>query len=275
MKELFCLFILSVSLLPASARLPSLYGDGWVGCYAVHEANGYDFMMGCTGELLLIPKNRSKDHVAIINQIKIDCGIEELLPDGSTVLKKTRVSSLSADKEATRNIDKIVIRGTTTGDAVFELYVEQSRGIVSLGGRVVDAGKLTEHPLRFTVRASIPNVYRDVELYEKSELREFAKLSRRDYMEVRRIDHSKVVLSNDDAEQMDGDALTGSGIEQIEMRLSYYEGRRFYFTASRESGIAVSSPRNPGAWYHGMTLHWCADSKKDPEGRGRLNFWIK
>jgi len=269
------LVIAVVVVLPAFGELPFIESGEWRGYYAVHEAQRYDFIYKHDGEMLLIPKKRDKEGVAVANRIKLEYGIEEMRPDGTTVFKQTRSGSLEAEHGATDKIDRIVVRGTTTGDAVYELVIEESRDVVSVGGRVVEVGSLTEHPLRFMVRVTLPNVYRRVEVHDRDDERDFDKRTRRDYLEVVRIDHSKVSLTNDDTAVMDGAQLTGSGVEEIEMRLSYYEGRRFFFAASRNSGIAIANARSPGPWYEGMLLHWTTDPSKDRDGSGRLNFWIK
>lgn len=267
------LFVLMA--LPLCADLPFIPSGDWQGYFAVHEAQRYDFSFRNDGEMTLIPKKRDKEWVAVANRIRIEYGIEELQPDGAAVLKQTRRGSLVSEQEATDEIDKLVIRGTVTGEAVYELVIEQSRDVVSVGGRVVDAGGLTTHPLRFVVRVSVPNVYRRLEVHDRDEQRDFERLSRRDYMEVVRLDHSKLSLSTDDTDAMDCHELTGSGVESVEMRMSYYEGRRFFFHAGRGSGMAIAEDRSPGAWYEGMTLVWTRDTAQDPDGAARLNLWVK
>ena len=223
---------------------------------------------------MLTPVRKNREPVAKAKRIKIEYGIEELQPDGSAVFKQARRGAVESDQDADDDLDKVVFRGTTSGDAVFELVIEQSRDIISIGGRVLEKGELTEHPLRFTLRAHLPNVYEQISIDDQDDRKAFDKRTRRDYMELMRIDHSKVALDNDDSGLAECEKLTGSGIEEIEMRLSYYD-RRLYFTADRNSGIALSNDRRPGPWYEGMTLHWTPDAAKDPGHKARFNLWIK
>lgn len=274
MNARLCISVLLISLTSATAELPYIESGDWRGFHARHESQRYTFSIRNDGEILLTPVRRNREPVAKAKRIKIEYGIEELQPDGSAVFKQARREALEAEQEADDEIDKLVIRGTTSGDAVFEMVIEQSRDIVSVGGRVVDRGELTEHPLRFAVRAHLPNVYEQISIDDRADEKAFNKRTRRDYMQLVRIDHSKVELDHDNTEKADCDKLTGSGIEEIEMRLSYYD-RRFFFAASRGSGIALSNNRRPGPWYEGMTLHWTRDATKDPEARGRLKFWVK
>jgi len=275
MNAWICLSFAVATLSVACAELPFIEKGDLRGCFAMHKSQRYEFVFMHDGEMWLVPKRRSREPVAKDNRIKLEYGIEELQPDGTAVFKQTRQGSLESEQEADDELNKVVIRGTTTGDAVYELVLEQSRDIVSIGGHVVDAGSLTKQPLRFTVRAHLPNVYRRVSIDDRDEEKEFEKQTRRDYMELVRIDHSKLSLTNDDSEKMDAGQITGSGIEEIEMRLSYYEGRRFFFTASRNSGIAISNDRSMGPWYEGMTLHWTADAALDPEHKGRFSLCVK
>lgn len=263
-----------VSPIPAHAQLPHIESGEWRGYHALHEAQRYTFTIRNDGEMTLIPTRRSRQEVAKAKRIKLEYGIEELRPDGTTVFKQARRESLESEQDAGKKIDKVVFRGTTTGNAVFEVVVEESRDIISIGGRVVDVGDLTEHPLRFTVRAHLPNVYEGVSIEDRDDEKAFDRRTRGDYMELVRLDRSKVSLDHDDCEDAKPDELTGSGIEEIEMRLSYYE-RRFFFTAGRNSGIALSNIRRPGPWYEGMTLHWATDTHRDPQHRARLRLWIK
>lgn len=258
----------------AAAELPILLGDEWVGCFAVHEGRKYDFSMLAQGPMELSPKRRGRESVAEMNRIGIRFGIEEVMPDGKVVMKAIEKRSLSSEQDATRKLSRLVVRGKSTGDAVFELVIEQSRDVVSLGGRVVDPGALNGRELRFAIRLSIPNVYRRVELDGKQDEREFARLTQRDYLELTRMDRSRVRLTHGDDETLDAEKVNGSGIEQVEMRLSYYDGRRFHFAASKGSCIEVAAARGLKPWYEGMTLHWRPDAKKDPGGNSRLRLSV-
>jgi len=263
------------AVLPAAAELPILAHRDLHGYYAIHETQRYVFAMECDGTIQIIPRKRDKEWVAVANRIRLEYGIEELQPEGKVVFKQTRFGSLESEHEATDDIDRLVIRGVATGDAVYELVIEQSRDVFSIGGRVVDPGGLTEHPVRFVLRVSLPNVYRRTQAGDRDGQREFEKLTRRDYIELIRLDGSRQQLTHDDNQPLDGEALSGAGLESIEMRVSYYEGRRFFFAATKESGMMIGEDRSPGAWYEGMMLIWTTDPTKDPGGEGRLSFWVK
>lgn len=275
MKGWFACVIWLFVLALARAELPSLNDEKWLGYFAVHKGQRYDFLMEATGKMFLIPRLRSKDQVADLNQIKIHYGIEEVLPNGKTVFKEINLSSLSSQQTATKEIQRQLVRGRVTGDAEFELVIEQSRDVVSLGGRVANPGKLTKYPLRFTLRLVIPNVYRTAEISMKDEAREFEKRIRGDYMEFTRVDGRKGKLDASDRGLMDASEVSGKGIEQMEMRISYFDGRRFYFQSSKHAVMTVSDGGDARPWYEGMTLQWLPDPAADADGRARLSFCVK
>ena len=64
---------------------------------------------------------------------------------------------ISAADPATDKLTKVVIRGKSEGTASLEITVEQSRGIIFLGGRILDPG-LFKNPLRCSFTATFPNV---------------------------------------------------------------------------------------------------------------------
>lgn len=262
-------------MISARSELPALADKEWMGYFAVHESQRYDFLMQATGQMRLIPRHRDKEQVTDLNQIKIHYGIEEVLPNGTTVFKETHLSSLSSEQAPTKEIRRQLVRGRSTGDAEFELVVEQSRDVMSLGGRVIRAGKLTKYPLRFALRLVIPNVYRTAELSMKDDAREFEQRIRGDYMELRRVDGNKDKLDARDRGLMNAEEVSGKGIEQVEMRISYFEGRRFYFQSSKNAVIMVSDSGDARPWYEGMTLQWLPDTVADADGRARLSFCVK
>lgn len=260
----------------AAAELPLLHDDPWLGCFAVHEGKSYDFCMrAAKGEMWMIPRQRDKDPVAELNRIRIHYGIEELLPDGSTVFKEIDCRSMTSEQAATVELARQVVRGKVTGGAEFELVLEQARDVVSLGGRVLGVGKLTKHPLRFVLRVVIPNVYRSVERHEKDEKRAFAKRTRSDAMELKRLDGSVVRMDSRDDEVLDGANASGKGLERAELRLSYYEGRRLCFGNSQDAAMWVSSDGIARPWYEGMNLHWSPDVASDKAGQARLHLCVK
>lgn len=275
MKGWFACAIWVFVLASARAELPALNDEKWLGYFAVHQGQRYDFLMEATGKMFLVPRLRGKEQVTDLNQIKIHYGIEEVLPNGKTVFKAINLTSLSSQQTATKDIRRQTVCGRATGGAEFELVIEQARDVISLGGKVVNPGKLKKHPLRFALRLVIPNVYRTAEFSMKDEAREFEKRIRGDYMEFTRVDGREGKLDASDRGLMDAAEVSGKGIEQMEMRISYFDGRRFYFQSSKNAVMTVYDGGDARPWYEGMTLQWLPDPAADADGRARLSFCVK
>lgn len=257
------------------AALPQLDEDDWEGCFAVYESQRYDLSVGTDGEIWLIPKQRDKDHVAKDNRIRIYWGIEEVKDGGKTVLKAIDEGSLESEQEATDDFEKLVIRGEATGNSKFELVIEESRGEIAIGGRVLDAGKLTEHPLRFTVRANIPYAYVTPDHKDKKAQRDFAKMVRKDRLEVERLDGSRASVSLAETPNEECLELNGDGIEEVEVKIGYYDNRKFYFVADGESSIHLINGGDAEPLYQGFSVNWVRTAEKDPEAEARMRFWVK
>ncbi|MGA0900862.1 MAG: hypothetical protein ACO3SO_10700 [Luteolibacter sp.] len=275
MKTWICTLAVFVVVPAVKGELPHINAGENRGCFAIHESSRYDFQMKHTGEMTVIPKRRKLGPVAVANRIRIEYGIEELQPDGSAVFKKTLDGSLASTEKASDDFSRLTFQARTTGEAVYEVIIEQSRNVISLGGRVVDAGELDESHLRFALRIVVPNVYRNVQFKGDKDLRAYEKKTRSDYLRLVRIDGSRQNLDNDHVKAVDGPNLTGSGIEEIETRFSYYEGRRFFFKADKGSGMAISQGRSAGPWFEGFTVNWYTDTTTGPVGKSRLHLSVR
>ncbi len=77
--------------------------------------------------------------------------VHETKPDGKVVSKKIQWDSLSSEQEAAVDPkDPLTFTGKTTGDATFEVTVVPGPEAVSLTGRILDKGTLT-NPLTFAI----------------------------------------------------------------------------------------------------------------------------
>lgn len=256
MKRCFrTLLVLLCCQLPLAAQLPVMLGNKWAGCHAVHSARNYEFKILPDGAITLVPERRSHEPVAIDKRICIDYGLEEERDDGTRSIKRTTRDTLSSTQEPTAEIHKLEIRGEASGGASFELSVGQQRDVMSLAGRVLDAGRAGQS-MCFALRVTIPNIYRSVETDDRKQQRAFEKTARRDLLAIERGDGSSQRLDCGEHAVIDGAALTGKGIRRIALRLSYYEGRTLWFEATGKSSISISPPKTPGPWYEGLILEW-------------------
>lgn len=261
----------------ANATLPSLEEQPWIGYYAAFANKRFNFGVTPQVNIEMAPMSRKGVPVGKKLAINIDAGIEETLPDGKVVMKQIKVDTLESGDPASDEFEKISIRGKVTGDAQFELNLEQKRGIIFIGGRVLDPGSLTKNPIRFAVRVGIPNGYPDSKGNDKptdKSSKAFLKKIKDDLLTVKWTDGKRV--KQDFATPVDAASkdLNGPGIASAEVELSSYHGNRLLFTAAPNSAILL---QNPGVapLHEGFKIVWAADAAKDPDGKARLAIEVK
>lgn len=254
------------------AELPMIEEQPWIGYYAAFANKNYDFGVTSQGNIEIRPMRNKTTPVGKKLCIKVDAGIEEILPDGSRVMKKINVDTLESEQGATDKLEKTSIRGKVTGDAEFELNLEQSRGIIFIGGRVMDPGKLTKNPVRFAVRVSIPNAYPDEE--DSKTGKSFLKKIKDDLLEVKWTDGKRAKQDFEKAVDATSKELNGPGISSAEITIGCYNGKRLMFTASPNSAITLRNPQTRPL-HEGFVIQWTADTTKDPDGKARLAMEVK
>lgn len=259
----------------ADAELPSLDKQPWFGHFIAHVGNRYQFGMTSRGAITVCVMNLKGDPMKHIYEIPMTFGIEETLPDGKTTLKTIKHETLESAEPASDDFKKAVIRGKVTGDAAFEVTLEQVRGAISIGGRMTDAGTLTKNPVRFIVRTRIPNIYSKEKQETKKEKKAFEKKVKGDKIEVKWTDGKRSKQTFE--EPMDEAALkelNGPGIAGAEIEMEGYKNRRLLFIATPNSSMTVSQDK-PEPLHEGFHLTWVPDAAKDPEGKARLTFQVK
>lgn len=270
----------------ANAELPMLDQKPWLGYYAVFANKRYCFRVLPTGDIDLSPMNEKGGLLGKQLAINIYPGIEETMPDGKTVMRQTKAKSLESKEAPTENLGKTTIRGKVTGDAEYELYIEQVRGIIFMGGRVLNAGSLTKNPIRFVVRLRIPNAYpyqenqadipddrkqnRKADLAEKA----FQKKVRNDSLTVKWLDGKRVKQDYEKIVDVNSKELNGPGIASAEIDVGSYKGRRLLFTAAPNSAMKLQNSK-AAPLHEGFTVIWAADMAKDPEAKARLAMEVK
>lgn len=257
-----------------SAGLPSLNEQPWLGYFKVYENSRCQFTISPHGKATLAPTNAKRKPVGATKEIRIYFGIEEVLPDGNTRLKKLQPDTLESADPASEGFEKTVIRGKVTGGAAFEAAFEQERGTISIGGRVTDPGTLTANPIRFVVRVNLPNIYASVEKEGKEDLKSFRKRIRGDRIELKRTDGSRYKETLDQPVDANSKEINGPGIADAEIKLSAYDGKKLRFSASTHSSITLHNDQ-AAPLHEGFSLHWLPDAAKDPQGRSRLSIEVR
>lgn len=265
---LFTGLIALSGIAPLMAELPSLEEKPWYGYYAGIVGKRAAIGLDTDGGAVIVPvKNRewmtTQFYIPLVYQI------EEVTPNGKTVVKKIDVDSLESSTPATVKPDRIVFTGKTEGDVKFEGYFEVSRGVVMVGGRILEKGTVT-NPLKFSIQATFPQAYKNAKKGEK----EWQKKIEDDKLEVRLADGKRAKSSGKDTFDATAGEFSGP-INQMEMEISEFGAGKFTFTASPNSKITLKNPKVSGPFYEGITVNWEADPAADPQGKARLAIDLK
>lgn len=250
----------------------------WLGNFAVFANKRFNMTVDPEANIEISPLNEKDEPFGKKLAIAIEAGIEEILPDGKTIMKEVKVDTLASGDTPTEKFEKTTIRGKVTGGAEFELKLEQVRGIIFIGGRVLNAGTLTKNPIRFAVRVRIPKAYpyddaQSASADKKAE-RAFIKKLKGDSLQVKWTDGKSVKQDFEKSVDVTSKELNGPGITSAEVEISSYKGKRMIFTASPNSAMALRNPQ-PAPLHEGFTILWQSDTTKDPEGKARLALEVR
>lgn len=251
----------------AAGDLPSLAQQPWLGDYAGYERRGFHFSLTTRGEGLLRPMGDKKELISNRYSIKFLPLIEEVLPDGTVAAKTPLKDGWEAVTPATIDPEKVTYRGTSKGDAKFEVVWEFDGDEIRAGGKVIDPGTL-KNP-RFVLRVQVPNVY----YYEKDDekLKEKAK---RDRIDLVRGDGKKLKLDSLTPLDAESAEFNGPGIGSARIDLSGYKGHRFELGAGPNALFQFWN-KGEDALYEGFTLGWTPDPAKDPAGAARFVIEVR
>lgn len=262
----------------ASAQLPALDKQPWLGYFAAHEGRRFNFGVTSRGEIKLTPLNDKGVEFGPHMALPILIGIEEIQPDGKADMKTIRVDTLKSEQTPTDKLERVVFQGKVSAEAVFEAVIEQKGGVISIGGRMLDKGQFKKNPVRFAVRVRIPNNYPwTTEERWKSDPKKvepFLKKIANDSIELNRTDKKRITWTFEKPVDTASGDLTGPGVSRIEMRMQSFGDRKLLFNASENSVMTISNTPNTPL-YQGFTLTWIPDPEKDKDGKARLGLTVK
>lgn len=248
----------------------------WLGFFIGVENDDLRFGVGADGKTTL-RINRKKKGDPISNKLTVvfDFQIQETKPDGKIMIYKVMPETLESSKEPTTSPEKTVFRGKVKGDAEFEVTVDEARGGISLGGRLLDPGTLAKDSLRFTISVKIPNAYVDVDKpADKKEMKAFEERLKEDRVQLTYADKKRTKLSTTESIDAGSKEINGAGITAAEVKFSTYQGKQLGLLASPGSLMTLSA-KQPGPLQDGFMITWTADAAKDPQGAARLNIEVK
>lgn len=261
-------------VLPLSAQLPSL-GDGDnLGYFVVARSKSSSFGITSDGKTSI--KVLDIKGTAVNNQltIGINFNVTETTPDGKKVTRKLNPESLQTKNVATERPKNIVFQGKVTGDIEFEATVSEERGMILLGGRLLNATAL-KNPTQFSIEVDIPSTVPKAKAdANKRDAKELEDKIKGDKVQITWTDGKKAKIPANKPVDGASKEVSGPGITAAALDFSEFRDREIQLTASPNSSMALSNkPNQPLA--EGFSLIWTADTAKDPDGKARLAISIR
>jgi hypothetical protein len=260
---------------PASAELPALNKQPWLGYFVIVDNNRLQFGIPSDGKATLRVIGKKGEPVGQRLGVLCNFVVEETLPDGKVSIKTLIPESLESSQPATDKPKKVTFRGKVKGDAVFEVSMDEDRGKVLLGGRLIDRGTLTVNPTRFSIQLKFPDAYpNDKKSGDKREMEKFEEKISKDRVQLAWVGGKRVKLPNDKPVDTGSKEVNGPGIDSAEIEFSSYQGKKIELDASENSMMTLSNSKIEPL-HAGFTISWAADPAKDPEGKARLTIDVK
>ena len=260
---------------PVSADLPVLNKQPWLGYFVVVKNNRLEFGIPADGKATLKVIGKKGEAVSERLAVTLNFVVEETLPDGKISVKTLIPGSLESSQQATDKPKKVTFRGKVKGDAVFEVSMDEDRGRILLGGRLIDLGTLTTNPTRFSIQLKFPNAYpNDRKPVDKKEIKEFEEKISKDRVQLTWVGGKRVKLPNDKPVDTGSKEINGPGIDSAMIEFSTYQGKTIELDASENSMMTLTNS-SIEPLHAGFTVIWAADPAKDPEGKARLTIDAK
>ncbi len=248
--------------------MPALQVKPWEGCFVGHETRACQVALGCDGMAVITPKNRRGDSFGPNRALALAMTIEEVLPGGRVVTKRIDPDSLETKDEPTAKPEIIKYRGKVTGGASFEVVMEFDGSKLSIGGRVLDSGKL-KNPLRFVVKTVMRDLYHGADPKD----REFRRKVKDDEVRYQTIDGKRGKIEMGEVVDV-AKEIGDKGLATMRFESDAYDGRRFEFSCVDGGAIRIEHPAGKPL-VGGMMINWYSDPKKDTEGKARLEISIR
>ena len=264
-----------VGIPSAVAELPTLGEKKWLGHFIGFENKkfGYGFMV--QGKSFIKVVGSDGEPLTRKLAVQVEFLVEEILPDGKPCVRQLLPESLESLQPAGKEPKNVVIRGKVKGDTRFEISVDEHRGVISLGGRLLDKGPKGKNPVRFSIRMKFPNAYPYAKRSgDKQREEAFEEKIRNDRMSVTWTDGKRVKQATDQVIDAGSEGINGPGISALQVEFSSYAGKKIGCVASVNS-VMMLSGKQAGPLHDGFVLTWTADPVKDVNGLARLSFDVR
>lgn len=263
-----------VGNLTASAELPQMLDKEWAGYFVGFQNKKFQFSVTPQGEGAIRVIGGKDELLARRLTIPVEFVVEEILPDGKAKARAILPETLQSAQAATDKPKQIGFQGKVRGDAGFEVFIHEERGVISLGGRLLNSGTV-KNPLRFSLRVTIPDIYpSEKNGGDKKGIEAFEKRSENDRLQLTWTDGKKVRPAIDKPVDAGSKEINGPGIATAQVAFSAYDEKKFEFVAAENSRISISG-RRVAPLHQGFFITWTADPAKDPESKARLNLEVR
>ncbi|MGL4399415.1 MAG: hypothetical protein ACRCXD_06080 [Luteolibacter sp.] len=264
---------------PATAQLPSLSVDPWLGFFAGEKTSRCTFGIASDGEIHFTPaENATRANGGW--SFRMRPVIEETTPEGKIVVRELVQESLKTSQPAANKIEKVIFTGDVKGGGTLEMTVEQSRNNFLIGGRVVEPGP-GKNLKRFALIGRSPRFYAPYETGKGNKTEEEKALqAKRDKTLEKKVEGETLNLKLLDGKMVKqpilepadlaSAAISGVGISEIGMELQLYQGRELVLTASPNSAFALSLEKGSKIFKRGFSIFWRPDPEKDAGGAARM-----
>lgn len=264
-----------LGILPSHAVLPLMEGTTWLGQFLGYDSKRYQFTFSRDGKAAFLVSNSKGNSVSNRLSIPILFGVEETTPDGKTVQREVIAESLECDQPASTTIRNVLIRGKVNGGASIEILLNESRGGISMTGRITNAAEL-KNPSKFNIRVRFPNAYPPAArppTPDKKEKKDDRKKDP-DLISLRPVDGPSVKLGGNDLKDLASPEVTGNGISIVTTEFASHQGRELTLTAAPASSMRLKNdPTKP--LKDGFHVYWSTDPAKDPKNAATLTIDAK
>lgn len=261
-------------IFPVSAALPTLEEKEWFGYFVGVQNRAFRFGMTSAGKTAIHVLGKNADPLSRKLAIPVNFLILETLPGGKVISRQIQPESLESAQPATNKPLNIVVKGKATGDAAFEVFINEERGVISLGGHLLEPEK-SKNPLRFAIELKIPSVYAEVKKNgDKKAEKAFEDRTRRDRLQLIWTDQKVVKQSLSEKVDASSKKISGPGIAAVQLELGAYEGKKIEVAVSENSFITLDNQAS-ASLISGFSITWTADITKDPECKTRLSIRVK
>jgi hypothetical protein len=258
----------------AGAELPTLPKAPWINYFAAYSNRSFRIGVSTKG-LIELTVMKDKD-VPVIEKlvIPIEVTVQEALPDGRMNILKLDPESLSSEQDPTSELGRVAIRGSVTGKVTIEITLEQSRGSILIGSRIIDPGS-AKQPLKVILNAAFSAPYPYVKQDQDEVTGEaFQKKIKNDRIELIWTDKKSVKVPLNKDVDASSPEVSGPGISSAVVDVISYAGKKIQFIASPNSAMVMLNPRVQPL-RKGFSIQWSPDPKKDRDGKARLAIAVK